>query len=170
MLLVSNTGSGTGPINSITLGGSSPAVFQIVNQPPLPLSISPTQQTRFGIRFSPLEQQNFSATLVLNLNGQTFTLESHGAGYRATIYLHHLQLIWYNQPFSRRRDQHCRHCCRGRAPALPSRSRIQGPVTDKSQLSQSPAKASPLPIHRPSRSRCAQRRPNLHGQLCACAT
>ncbi|HZR63500.1 MAG TPA: choice-of-anchor D domain-containing protein [Terriglobales bacterium] len=79
-LLVTNNGSGTGLLNSIALGGSSASVFQILSQPPLPLSIPPAQQSRLGIRFSPLQQQTFSAALVLNLNGQTFTINLTAQG------------------------------------------------------------------------------------------
>ena len=88
-LLVANNGAGTGLLNSITLGGNSPAVFQILSQPPLPLSIPPSQQSRFGVRFSPLQQQTFSAALVLNLNGQTFTinLTAQGTGPQFTYTL-----------------------------------------------------------------------------------
>jgi hypothetical protein len=85
-LVATNTGAGTGLINSITLGGSSPSVFQILNQPSLPASVPPTQQVRFGVRFSPQQAQTFSATMVLNLNGQTITinLTAQGTGAQFT--------------------------------------------------------------------------------------
>ncbi len=73
-LVATNNGAGTGLINSIALGGNSASAFQILNQPSLPASVPPTQQVRFGVRFSPLQQQTASATLILNLNGQTFTI------------------------------------------------------------------------------------------------
>jgi len=73
-LRVTNNGAGTGFLNSLTLGGNSPSVFQILNQPSLPASVPPSQQVNFGVRFSPALQQTYSATLVLNLNGQTVTI------------------------------------------------------------------------------------------------
>lgn len=79
-LLATNTGAGTGLINSITLGGSSPSVFQILNQPSLPVAVPPSQQLRFGVRFSPQQQQTFSAALLLNVNGQTFTINLTAQG------------------------------------------------------------------------------------------
>lgn len=73
-VLVANTGAGTGYVNSIALGGSSPSVFQILNQPSLPASVAPAGQVTFAVRFSPTQQQTFSAALILNLNGQTVTV------------------------------------------------------------------------------------------------
>ena len=79
-LVVTNNGAGTGLLNSITLGGSSASVFQVLNQPSLPASVGPSQRAGFSIRFSPLQQQTFSATLTLNLNGQTVTVTLSGQG------------------------------------------------------------------------------------------
>jgi hypothetical protein len=79
-LSVVNNGAGTGLINSISLGGASPSVFQILNQPLLPASVPPSQQARFVVRFAPLQQQAFSAALILNLSGQTVTINLAGQG------------------------------------------------------------------------------------------
>jgi hypothetical protein len=76
-----NTGLGTGFLNSVALAGcSSPCVFQILNQPPLPASVPPTQTVSFSVGFSPLQPQTFSATLILNLNGQTVTINLTAQG------------------------------------------------------------------------------------------
>ncbi len=79
-MLAINSGSGTGFLNSIALGGNSPSIFQILNQPSLPASVPPAQQVSFGVRFSPLQQQTFSATLILNLSGQTVTINLAAQG------------------------------------------------------------------------------------------
>jgi hypothetical protein len=79
-VIVLNTGAGTGLLNSIALGGSSASAFQILNQPSLPVSIPPNQQLTFAVRFSPLQQQTFPATLILNLNGQTVTINLAAQG------------------------------------------------------------------------------------------
>jgi len=86
-LIVANTGAGTGLLNSIALGGNSPSVFQILNQPSLPASVPPNQQLVFGVRFSPVQQQTYSATLIVNLNGQTVTinLTAQGTDYTYTL-------------------------------------------------------------------------------------
>jgi hypothetical protein len=85
-VIVANTGAGTGLLNSIALGGNSPSAFQILNQPSLPASVPPNQQLIFGVRFSPVQQQTYSATLIVNLNGQTVTinLAAQGTDYTYT--------------------------------------------------------------------------------------
>jgi hypothetical protein len=76
-----NSGAGTGLISSITLGGSSPSAFQLLSLPTLPASIPPSQQIRFGVRFSPQRQELISAVLLLNLNnGQTLTINLQARG------------------------------------------------------------------------------------------
>jgi Abnormal spindle-like microcephaly-assoc'd, ASPM-SPD-2-Hydin len=79
-VIVANTGAGTGLLNSINLGGSSPSVFQILNQPSLPASVPPNQQLTFAVQFSPMQQQTFSATLIVNLNGQAITINLAAQG------------------------------------------------------------------------------------------
>ena len=81
-LTVANSGLGTGFLNSIALGGASPSVFQILNQPSLPASVPPAGTVGFSVGFSPLQQGTFPATLVVNLSGQTFTitLTAQGTG------------------------------------------------------------------------------------------
>lgn len=81
VLVINNSGA-NGLINSIGLGGNSSSVFQIVNQPFLPATVPPSQEASFGVRFSPTQQQTFSATLSLNLSGQSVTvyLTAQGVG------------------------------------------------------------------------------------------
>jgi hypothetical protein len=69
-LLVTNSGVGTGVVNSIGLENNSSAAFQLLNLPSLPASVAPSQQLRFGVRFNPQEQKFASAALALNLDGQ----------------------------------------------------------------------------------------------------
>jgi len=86
-VIVANTGAGTGLVNSIALGGNSPSAFQILNQPSLPASVPPNQQLVLGVRFSPMQQQTYSATLIVTLNGQTVTinLAAQGTDYTYTL-------------------------------------------------------------------------------------
>jgi hypothetical protein len=81
-VLATNIGAGTGSINSITLG-SSASPFQLVSLPPLPMSVPPSQQLRFGIRFNPQQQQDSSDTLRFDLNGQTTTINLQAQGTQA---------------------------------------------------------------------------------------
>jgi hypothetical protein len=81
-VVASNSGAGTGFINAVTLSGASSSAFQVVNLASLPLSVPPSQQARFGVRFSPQLQQSFSAQLQVNINGQstTINLAAQGTG------------------------------------------------------------------------------------------
>ena len=79
-VLAINSGAGTGFINSVTLGGASASVFQLVNLPAFPLSVPPNQQGSFGIRFTPLQSQSYSATLVVTVNGQATTINLSAQG------------------------------------------------------------------------------------------
>ena len=79
-VMATNSGAGTGFINSVSLGGSSPSAFQLVNLPSLPIPLPPSQQARFGVRFSPLQQQALSAALVVNVNGQSLTISLAALG------------------------------------------------------------------------------------------
>ncbi len=78
-MLVANTGAGTGSISSITLGSSASA-FQLLNLPPLPISVGPAQQLRFGVRFSPQQKQVSTDTLRVVLNGQTSSVNLQAQG------------------------------------------------------------------------------------------
>ncbi|MBZ5621852.1 MAG: choice-of-anchor D domain-containing protein [Acidobacteriia bacterium] len=78
-LLAANTGAGTGSINSVTLGSSASA-FQLLSLPPLPLPVPPSQQLKFGVRFSPQQQQNSTDTLRVDFNGQTTTINLQAQG------------------------------------------------------------------------------------------
>src|SRR5262249_34830611 len=81
-LSATNTGAGTGSVNSIVLGNGMQSVFQLVSLPSLPAAVPPSQQLRFGIRFSPQLQDRFSDTLRLDLNGRilTINLQAQGIG------------------------------------------------------------------------------------------
>jgi hypothetical protein len=81
-LVATNSGAGTGAINSIALGGSSPSAFQLISLPGLPASVPPSQQVRFGVRFNPQQQQSYSASLALNFGGQSLNinLQARGTG------------------------------------------------------------------------------------------
>jgi hypothetical protein len=82
-LRVTNTGAGTGTINSITIAGGAASAFQLLNLPALPLAVPPSQQATFGIRFSPAKQQTYTDTLKINLNGQATTISLQGQATQA---------------------------------------------------------------------------------------
>ena len=79
-LQAGNTGVGTGTLNSVVLSAS--AGFELVNLPSMPLSVPPGQQTRFGVRFTPKEQQSHTGTLMVMLENQpiTINLQAQGVG------------------------------------------------------------------------------------------
>jgi hypothetical protein len=81
-LLVANTGAGTGAVNSIALGGL-PTGFQLVNLPPFPVNVPPSQQLRFGIRFTPSQPLLSTDTLRIDLNGTASTVNLQGKGTQA---------------------------------------------------------------------------------------
>jgi hypothetical protein len=81
-LLAGNTGSGTGSVNSITLG-SSTSPFQLLSLPPLPVSVPPAQQLRFGVRFSPQQKGTGSDVLKIDLNGQVVSINLQGQATQA---------------------------------------------------------------------------------------
>ncbi len=79
-LQAANTGAGTGSVTSVTLAGGASSAFQLVNLPPLPVSVPPAQQTRFGIRFSPQQQQNATDVLTVAFNNLTITVNLQAQG------------------------------------------------------------------------------------------
>ena len=84
-LLVSNTGAGTGVIDSIAVSATGPS-FALLNLPALPASVPPGQQLKFGVRFSPQQQQAVSGALLVSVNGRvtTVTLQAQGSGAQFT--------------------------------------------------------------------------------------
>ncbi len=79
-LVVTNTGSGTGFVNAITLGSGASPTFQLLGLPTFPVTLGPSMQLTFGVRFAPQQQQAFSATLVCNLDGSLATINLSGTG------------------------------------------------------------------------------------------
>ena len=79
-LVATNSGAGTGFINSVTLGGNSASAFQLLNLPALPLPVPPSQQAKFAVRFNPQQQQAFSALLVIGIDGQSLTINLAAQG------------------------------------------------------------------------------------------
>jgi hypothetical protein len=78
-LLVANSGTGTGSVSSISLG-SGTSGFQLLSLPPLPVSVPPAQQLRFGIRFTPQQKQTATDTLRLAFSGQTISINLQAVG------------------------------------------------------------------------------------------
>jgi hypothetical protein len=79
-LIVSNTGAGTGVIDSIAISAPAASAFQLLNLPALPASAPPSQQLRFGVRFSPQQQQAFSGALLISVNGHVMTVNLQAQG------------------------------------------------------------------------------------------
>lgn len=79
-LVASNSGQGTGSINSLSISGDAASAFQLLSVPALPAAIPPAQQLRFAVRFSPPQQQTYGATLTVNINGQNLTIALSGQG------------------------------------------------------------------------------------------
>jgi len=79
-VVATNSGAGTGSVGAVSIGGSSASAFQLLNLPGLPVSVAPNQQTRFGIRFSPTQQQSYAATLSVTINGQITTVNLAAQG------------------------------------------------------------------------------------------
>jgi hypothetical protein len=79
-LAVTNTGKGTGSVSTISLAGDNPAPYLLLGLPTLPVLIAPNQQLRVGLRFSPPDRNLYSATLLLNVNGQSVTINLKAQG------------------------------------------------------------------------------------------
>jgi hypothetical protein len=79
-VVAANSGAGTGFITSVTVASNASLAFQVVNLPSLPASVPPSQQTRFGVRFSPQQQQSFAAVLQVSINGQTTSVNLSAKG------------------------------------------------------------------------------------------
>src|SRR5262249_55033551 len=73
-LVLNNAGLGTGVIDSIAVNTAAPSAFQLLNLPALPAPVPPAQQLRFAVRFSPQQQQAFSGTLAVSINGRAMTV------------------------------------------------------------------------------------------------
>jgi Abnormal spindle-like microcephaly-assoc'd, ASPM-SPD-2-Hydin len=83
-LVASNSGAGTGTVDSITVNTASPSTFQLLSLPVFPAAVPPGQQLRFGLRFAPQQAQAYSGSLQVSINGQVITLgiDAHGSGPR----------------------------------------------------------------------------------------
>ena len=79
-VVVSNNGLGTAALQSVTLGEGTSSAFQLTNLPAFPATVPPAQQLRFAVRFSPQQQQAFSGSLTLNLNGRITTVRLQAVG------------------------------------------------------------------------------------------
>jgi hypothetical protein len=85
-LVASNSGAGTGTVDSITVNTSAPSTFQLTSLPVFPASVPPAQQLRFGLRFTPQQAQAYSGSLQVSVNGHVITvaIDARGAGPRYT--------------------------------------------------------------------------------------
>ena len=79
-LIAANSGTAAISINSISLASGSASVFQLVSLPAMPASLGGGQQFRFGIRFTPTQQQSYSGAMVLTAGGQRFTMNFQAQG------------------------------------------------------------------------------------------
>jgi len=73
-MVAANSGTGTGFISAVSIGGTSPSAFQLFNLAAVPIAVGPSQQATFGVRFSPQQQQTYAATLIVTVNGQSITV------------------------------------------------------------------------------------------------
>ena len=79
-MLALNSGVGTGQITAIALGSNTQSAFQLVALPSFPISVTPSQQLRFGVRFSPTQQQSFTGSVAVTAGDQTLTANLQGDG------------------------------------------------------------------------------------------
>ena len=79
-MMALNSGAGTGQITAIAPGSDTPAVFQLIGLPSFPTSVPPAQQLRFGVRFSPTQQQSFTGSVAVTTAVQTTTVSLQGEG------------------------------------------------------------------------------------------
>lgn len=74
---VANAGPGTGTLNNIAVSGTG---YQLTELPTFPVTLAGGRAVRFGVRFSPTQQQRFPGTLTLELAERTFTIYLDGLG------------------------------------------------------------------------------------------
>jgi len=72
-----NRGSGTGPIQSISISGNP---FSLQSTPLLPLMVAPGAAVQFGVRYSPSQVGNNSGALQIVFPDRTVTLGLQGTG------------------------------------------------------------------------------------------
>ena len=75
-----NSGAGTGQVTAIALGSGTSSAFQLVGLPSFPVSVPPSQQLQFGVRFSPTQQQSFTGSLAVTTAARTLTVNLRGDG------------------------------------------------------------------------------------------
>jgi hypothetical protein len=63
---ITNQGTGTGPVNSVTVTGSA---FKLNGLPALPSQVGGGQNVTFSVVFSPTSAGSYTGTLQINLNG-----------------------------------------------------------------------------------------------------
>jgi hypothetical protein len=80
-VLVANSGTGTGSVTAVGLATGT--AFQVISLAPLPVSVGPSLQLPFGIRFTPPQQQASSDVLSVTANGQTIMVNLQAEGAQA---------------------------------------------------------------------------------------
>jgi hypothetical protein len=79
-MMAVNSGAGTGQVTGIALGAGTQPEFQLVQLPSMPVSVAPSQQLRFGVRFSPKQQESFSGSVAVTTSSQTLTVNLRADG------------------------------------------------------------------------------------------
>jgi hypothetical protein len=80
ILTVSNTGDGSGNINTVTVQGSA---FTVDNVPALPLSLGPGKSQQFTLTFSPRSPDKFTGNI--SIGNDTFPFTGVGLGSRLQL-------------------------------------------------------------------------------------
>jgi hypothetical protein len=82
IIAISNRGSGSGQISSITVTGEA---FQLVGVPLLPLSIPAGSEIRVAVRFQPALEGSQNGTLSITTLGETRTFGLTGSAFRTSF-------------------------------------------------------------------------------------
>jgi hypothetical protein len=81
-ILVQNTGTGTGFVNSVSVQGDG---FSIAELPSLPATVLAAKEFRFGLQFSPKQRQLHSGVLKIETASGTLTVRLTGQGTSALL-------------------------------------------------------------------------------------
>ncbi len=82
VIAISNRGSGSGQLSSITVSGES---FQLLGSPLLPLNIPANSEIRLGVRFQPTSEGVKNGALTITGLGETRTFNLTGPAFRTSF-------------------------------------------------------------------------------------
>lgn len=82
VVVLRNQGPGTGFVTGVSVSGTA---FQLTDVPALPVTVEPSRDVRFGVRFAPQERQRQSGLLKIDLSNGSIQVNLDGSGVAADL-------------------------------------------------------------------------------------